>query len=480
MSSDFDSPEPGRRSSWITRIAVLLVIVAVLASAWQYLLHRGTGSSNIGEYEARIKARGEPLTMEDLAAMYPAVPDESNGAMQLIAIWERDNPGFWRNFRQGLKLGERSNEPWDTNLPYLGSDAKHIARRASWSEQNLVAAQNLVDVRRERLQEVRAAIRQHQFHFPLKLSDGMMLLLPHLTEIRNEAQQLRIAGELSSERGEVNAAVDQLADVFLTGDTLRTEPLLISQLVRMACYTMGIGSAERLISRQKLSEQQLDRIETMIDGIQLTNSLRRALLSERVMFSDFYESGRGWLDPSAANEASEQTKVQAGMTFLSVTGLKSADRRLMFGTMEKALELADKNDADSRVEFQGLFEKCAVEAHRFPPKILSMMLLPSLKKIPDRFASIEVRCSAMRVALAVERYRLRHDDKLPGKLEDLTPEFLKKVPVDPFDGQPLRFRLLTNGYVIYSIGANRVDDGGTERPEKGSSKTFDETFTVER
>jgi hypothetical protein len=57
---------------------------------------------------------------------------------------------------------------------------------------------------------------------------------------------------------------------------------------------------------------------------------------------------------------------------------------------------------------------------------------------------------------------------------------LAAIPNDPFDGKPIRFRQLPISFVVYSIGANRVDDGGRERPQKGFVKDFDETVVIER
>jgi hypothetical protein len=34
------------------------------------------------------------------------------------------------------------------------------------------------------------------------------------------------------------------------------------------------------------------------------------------------------------------------------------------------------------------------------------------------------------------------------------------VITDPFDGQPLRVKKLPQGWLIYSVGPNRIDDGG--------------------
>ena len=69
----------------------------------------------------------------------------------------------------------------------------------------------------------------------------------------------------------------------------------------------------------------------------------------------------------------------------------------------------------------------------------------------------EMRCTA--AALAVERYRLKHG-RWPERLDDLAPTFLKAVPADPFDGKPLRYRHDEQGVVVYSVGADRRDDGG--------------------
>jgi len=68
-----------------------------------------------------------------------------------------------------------------------------------------------------------------------------------------------------------------------------------------------------------------------------------------------------------------------------------------------------------------------------------------------------LRCSS--TAVAVERYRLGHGF-WPDRLDDLVPRNLSRIPTDPFDGQPLRYKRLDDGVVIYSIGADRKDDGG--------------------
>ncbi|HJT32299.1 MAG TPA: hypothetical protein VJ783_09675 [Pirellulales bacterium] len=64
-----------------------------------------------------------------------------------------------------------------------------------------------------------------------------------------------------------------------------------------------------------------------------------------------------------------------------------------------------------------------------------------------------------RVAVAIERFRLRHA-KLPESLDALVPEFLPEVPLDPFDGQPLRYRVDEAAYKVYSVGPDETDQDG--------------------
>lgn len=86
-----------------------------------------------------------------------------------------------------------------------------------------------------------------------------------------------------------------------------------------------------------------------------------------------------------------------------------------------------------------------------------------------RNARIQTYVDLARVALALERFRLKHGI-LPQTLSGLVPEFLTTVPLDVIGGVPLHYspRPDGSGFILYSIGANGVDDGGVmnHSPEK--------------
>ncbi|HUE70969.1 MAG TPA: hypothetical protein VMP01_08775 [Pirellulaceae bacterium] len=50
--------------------------------------------------------------------------------------------------------------------------------------------------------------------------------------------------------------------------------------------------------------------------------------------------------------------------------------------------------------------------------------------------------------------------RLPSDLDELVPHYLSAVPIDPYSGQPLVYRLENDKYVIYTVGPDGKDDGG--------------------
>jgi hypothetical protein len=67
------------------------------------------------------------------------------------------------------------------------------------------------------------------------------------------------------------------------------------------------------------------------------------------------------------------------------------------------------------------------------------------------------RC--VRLAIAVERFR-REKGEFPASVDALVPGYLPGPLIDPFSGKSLLLKQLPDGYVAYSLGPNRRDDGG--------------------
>lgn len=69
-------------------------------------------------------------------------------------------------------------------------------------------------------------------------------------------------------------------------------------------------------------------------------------------------------------------------------------------------------------------------------------------------------------ACGLERHRLHHGD-YPETLEALVPGFLDRLPDDPMRGGAYGYhRTADRGFVLYSVGSNRVDDQGRPCPRR--------------
>jgi hypothetical protein len=160
------------------------------------------------------------------------------------------------------------------------------------------------------------------------------------------------------------------------------------------------------------------------------------------------------------------------------TGLLQLDEREYLDLMERYVKATQLLPPESIAAFNAVNDKLE---HLTRWRVLSRLLLPSLSVLAGKAGRCDAKIRDAQAALAVERYRLANS-KLPSQLSDLVPTFLPTVPSDPFDGKPLRYKTLAKGYVVYSVGDDREDNGGTEKDSKGLSYVpgTDITFTVGR
>ncbi|MEZ5302167.1 MAG: hypothetical protein R3F11_16230 [Verrucomicrobiales bacterium] len=90
--------------------------------------------------------------------------------------------------------------------------------------------------------------------------------------------------------------------------------------------------------------------------------------------------------------------------------------------------------------------------------------LPVYDKILVRVIDGETRTQLTILKLALRRHELDRGS-LPDSLDALVPDYLEAVPVDPYDGKPLRYS--KEGRFVYSVGIDLVDGGGSPEDKLG-------------
>jgi hypothetical protein len=90
---------------------------------------------------------------------------------------------------------------------------------------------------------------------------------------------------------------------------------------------------------------------------------------------------------------------------------------------------------------------------------IARLIAPALDRVGDAHIRNQAVLRTAIVGIAAERFRLAKQ-RWPNRLDELTPAYLDHLPVDPFDGQPLRMKQFDGAFIVYSIGLDRIDDHG--------------------
>jgi len=79
------------------------------------------------------------------------------------------------------------------------------------------------------------------------------------------------------------------------------------------------------------------------------------------------------------------------------------------------------------------------------------------------------RMRLLETELALRCYRAERAAP-PAQLTQLVPQYLQRVPQDAFNGQPLVYRTQGTNWLLYSLGPDGVDDGGSPAGRGTSGK----------
>ncbi len=99
--------------------------------------------------------------------------------------------------------------------------------------------------------------------------------------------------------------------------------------------------------------------------------------------------------------------------------------------------------------------------HPSPYTLLASRAVPHFLRAASILAQNQTKADQALVACGLERcHRLR--GAYPETLAALVPQFIAKIPHDLINGQPLKYRRTDDGsFLLYSVGWNEKDDGGT-------------------
>jgi hypothetical protein len=315
--------------------------------------------------------------------------------------------------------------------------------------------------------------------YPVDLRTAFAADLPHLSKVRDLARQLALDSVHRAVAGDTLQAVESVEAIIPVANSLSEEPLLISQLVRIACLGIAYGTTEDIVSRILLTDQELTAIEqafiSALPPYQERMIMDRAVIGEATIGLHMIAT----LDPINDSELGHISALRSsgsGILFWQLAAPAAGERMVM---MRYYKQLLNRSSASPRV-YKALANAADDELVQdlgfFSP--LAAIGAPAIGRTYEAEWRVRAQIDIARTAIAVERYRLANAG-LPRTLQSLVPAYLSEVPMDYFATGEERIRYRQHGedsFVVYSVGADGEDDLGVEMEDwwqKG-----DITFTV--
>lgn len=323
------------------------------------------------------------------------------------------------------------------------------------------------------MEQLRQDSQRPESRFPIQYDaeNPMEVLLPHLAALKRSAQALELHAVAELQAGQTDKAFDDVKLMLRLTDAIRTEPILISQLVRFAMVQITLQPIYEGLAAHQWSDAQLAELDTELAQLNFPADYRATMRGEMIGFEigtfDFLRH-----HPEAIYDVASDMGANKNNT-LPLPGrilihlipdsyFYRSELNCARAVQEDYLPIADVQQHIISPSAAHRAEK-AVEAdtaHFGPYNFMERMMVGPLVNTAQKFAYAQSSAELGRVAIALERYRLAHGT-YPSSLDDLSPQFMPEVPHDIINGQPLHYRLTTDGrFVLYSVGRNERDDGG--------------------
>lgn len=250
------------------------------------------------------------------------------------------------------------------------------------------------------------------------------------------------------------------------------EPTLIGLLVAVTTSTYELNSIWSLLHGHAATEAQLARLQA---DLERQDFMASAILAARGELA-FQIASIEWfkqhdisrmelyftVTKSGGFETQNPTALQTLLVRLIPAGLfdHNAANTIHYHSTYLLEPLKTRDISQITHSFDALNDKLRDrQGLSHPHYIVPVAGLSQYRLITEQ----AIYCEALRrqavIAIAVQRYQLQHA-KLPGTLDELVPAFLKAVPLDPIDGQPMRYRAEGNTMKLWSIARDGKDNQG--------------------
>jgi hypothetical protein len=464
----------------IWKIVIVLAVLVAVAAALLMIPHYRAKAA-VRAYREQLKARGEKLTFAELAPAFSheeiAGGQELTAAVSMASNFTNSPPMMkWLAPGRALVGWSEAISPTDNSSNCWPEFSAVIKRRPE------IAAQ------------IREALQKPGIGFHVQYDQGYSALLPYLSSVRKAGIWLSGAMMLALHEGDTNSAWSNLlSEIELVGK-YQGEPLVVCQSVRVVMLQTAVFATWEALQQRGWSEEQLAQLQSRWEAVDLANQAVPALAMERAMLVMTLDKSRESYRDYDSIDGSGGTTFNSVLTNPREELGEYLGRRprywmwkwrlsyqlelyamQLLAAATDAMRSANSNNAfmPAQENFKETTRRLGLELPRRDRVVKEVEGLAGYySSFLSGMAEKETERRMVITVVALERYRLRHG-AYPVRLEDLRPDFLKKVPIDFMDGKPLRYRRNNDGtFLLYSVGEDGKDDGGDGSPLSTEANSF--------
>jgi hypothetical protein len=439
-------PQPVRRSRFRKWLRLGLVLVTLMVGGYcvlLYLAHR-----DLHAVFAELDRTDPGWRLDDVEAARKVIPPQENSTTQALAAAAL-MPPLWGGAEEFYGLFE--DLPPEVRL----------------NEQQLMALRTELVKASKAVAQARKLKDMPRGRHPIAYSkDYISTLLPGRQQVRELAALLRYDALLLAEENNGDAALDSCRALLNAGRSLDDEPLFISQLIRMVIRGLAVAEVERTLAQTEPAPAALQELQRLLEREEAAPVMQMVTRGERAGYDRLMEAVQAG-DVSYSNLLSNLRLVSGIIGASPIKDVSAVElmaqyspgaialqRAALLQYMTEMVEAAKLPAHEQRTRLRELAES------RTKRPVLVRLLAPSMEKVGLNSSRTQALLRCALVAVAAERYRREHGRWPASGAALVTAGLLKEMAADPFTGQPLRWRRLDSGLLIYSVGQDGKDDGG--------------------
>lgn len=313
------------------------------------------------------------------------------------------------------------------------------------------------------LDELLEASRRPRSNLDIAYEDGFAVDFSDLKGMQDAVKLANHRGRAYLELEKPDKAAESVELVLRFGEHLGSECSLIHQLVAITFEGMALATIQEGLRREAWERPHLDKFDSLLRSRNSAPGFLRAMRMERGIFIDLMMNLQTGTSSSMTNLNEFMPDVDIPIRRIPSGWLYDNARKYSeilqdnLLTDENGLARTDTLAAGS--DMTATFEELTSSLPQKFRFLLATTALPAYTGIQTRIVRIQVQRDHVRLALAIERYRIESGN-LPDSLDELRAFFPGGILSDPFTGAPYRYTLEEDSFQIHSVGPNQRDEGG--------------------